>query len=152
MFPDWYKGGFPDAEKLLRDLFEPLLTDVDFVPWFPAPDAYKAQLDAGKAIVRYARTGGRINFEESRDEPRIQIGVVARSRQLSWDIAEFHRQILWTFHRGAVVPNTPHLLQVSEEVLGPQLIPENIIEPRLVPVTFGLITRNTTNIRYRNHL
>jgi hypothetical protein len=153
MFPDWYRGGFPDAETLARDLFEPLLSDVEMVPWFPKPEEYEAQLQAGKAIVRYARTGGRINFDQNRDEPRLQIAVVARSRALAWDLAEFHRQILWTFEKGAVVPTTPHLLAVSEEVLGPQMIPENIVEPRLVPITFGLHTRKPAGTsNYRQYL
>ena len=144
MFPDWWPdsgGGFPDVEKLLDALYSPLLDDVIIVPYFPKPDVYETQLKSSKALLRFARTGGRINFEQNRDEPRVQIAAVARSRAMSWELIEFCRQMLWSgFERGAIVPGTIHKLQASEEVLGPQLIPENIVEPRLVPVTFGLYT------------
>jgi hypothetical protein len=157
MFPVWYGGGFPDAEKLLESLFAPLLTDVIFVPWLPHPDTqvggvtYEDQLQSGKAFLRIARVGGRINFDQNRDEPRVQLAAVAKSRQKSWDLIEFCRQIVWVgFGHGALVPNTIHKLQASEEVLGPQLIPENIVEPRMVPASFGLYTwkpRGLSNYR-----
>lgn len=140
MFPDWYRGGFVDAEKLLEDLFTPLLTDVMLVPWLPKPGTYEDQLNSGKAFLRIARTGGSFNFDENRDEPRAQFAAIAKSRKMSWDLIEFCRQVIWSFERGATVPNTTHTLQTAGEVLGPQLIPENIVEPRLVPATFGLFT------------
>lgn len=124
----------------MEALFSPLLIDVSIVPWFPKPAVYEEDLAAGKALLRFARTGGRINFDQNRDEPLIQIAAVAKSRALSWDLIEFCRQVVWQFERAAVVPSTPHMLQASEEVIGPQIIPENIVEPRLVPVTFGLYT------------
>lgn len=141
MFPGWYGGGFPDVEKLLETLFGPLLTDVLLVPYLPQPGTYEEHLGAGKAILRIARTGGRINFGDNRDEPRVQFAAVAASRAKAWELIEFCRQVIWQFERAAVVPSTTHMLQTSEEVLGPQLIPENIVEPRLVPATFGLYTR-----------
>ncbi|OCB42937.1 hypothetical protein A5722_05145 [Mycobacterium vulneris] len=155
MFPAWYdpaKGGFPDAEALVADLFKPLLDGVEFVPSLPPPDEYEAILQQGRAIARYARTGGRINFDQNRDEPRVQVAVIARSRAKSWELIEFHRQVLWTFERGGLVPGTPHLLQTAEETLGPQMIPETIVEPRLVPITFGLHTRKPGGTNYRQYL
>lgn len=154
MFPPWWRGGFPDIEKLLETLFTPLLTDVQFVPWLPAPDKYESQLNAGKAILRLRRTGGPMNFAENRDEPRVQFAAIARSRALSWELVEFCRQILFAgYYPGAsVVPGTPHKLQAVGEVLGPQLIEENIAEPRLVPVTFGLYTWRSGGLNYRQAL
>ena len=32
MYPDWWAGGFPDSETLLKTLYAPHLTDVEFVP------------------------------------------------------------------------------------------------------------------------
>ncbi len=153
MFPGWWKGGFPDIEKLLRTLYEPHLTDVEFVPWFPKPDLYEAHLQAGKAYLRFARTGGQINFDQNRDEPRVQIAGLMKSRDQTWELIEFVRQTMWDgFKKAAVVPGTPHMLQASQEVLGPQLIPENIVEPRLVPITFGLHTWKPGGINYRQAL
>lgn len=153
MFPDWYQGGFPDIEELLKTFYEPHLTDVEFVPWFPKPTVYEEQLQAGKAFVRFARTGGRINFDQNRDEPRVQIAALMRSRKQTWKLIEFMRQTLWDgFKKAAVVPTTTYMLQASEEVLGPQLIPENIVEPRLVPITFGLFTWKPGGTNYRQAL
>lgn len=153
MFPAWYQGGNPDTEKLLESLFAPLLTDVLFVPWLPKPDTYEDQLNSGKAFLRIARVGGRMNLDQNRDEPRVQLAAVAKSRQTSWDLIEFCRQVLWSFQRGGIVPGTTHTLYTAEEVLGPQLIPENIVEPRLVPATFGLLTRKPKGLpNYRQAL
>lgn len=153
MFPEWYGGGFPDAEKLLESLYEPLLTDVELVPWLPKPSEYEATLKAGKTILRIRRTGGSINFDENRDEPRVQIAAIARKRSTSWELIEFCRQMLFDgFNRGAIVPGTTHQMQAASEVLGPQLIAENIVEPRLVPITFGLFTWKPGGLNYREAL
>jgi hypothetical protein len=153
MLPDWWRGGFPDVEKLLKTLYTPHLSNVQFVPYLPKPDTYEATLQAGGAFVRFARIGGRINFDQVRDEPRVQAAVISRSRETSWELVEFIRQTLWDgFKKGAVVPTTTVMLQMSEEVLGPQLIPENIVEPRLVPITVGLHTWRTAGTHYRQAL
>ena len=148
MLPAWYHGGFPDIEILMRDLFEPLLTGVDIVPWFPKSSEYVPHLDAGGAYLRAARTGGSFNFDGNRDEPRVQIAALSKSRATSWELIEFVRQTIWSFRHGALVPGTNVQLQAGQEVLGPQLIPENIVEPRLVPATFGLITWKPGNTSY----
>ena len=153
MLPDWWHGGFPDVEKLLKALYAPHLSDVEFVPYLPKAQTYEAQLQAGKAFVRFARTGGRVNWEQVRDEPRVQIAVISRSRELSWELVEFMRQTLWSgFRKGALVPGTTHMLQMSEEVLGPQLIPDSIAEPRLGPITVGLFTWKPGATNYRQAL
>lgn len=153
MFPEWWSGGFPDIEKLLETLYAPLLTNVDIVPWIPKAADYEKTLGNGKAILRIRRVGGSINFDENRDEPRAQLAVIARQRSVSWELIEFCRQILFDgFKHGALVPGTTHQLQAAGEVLGPQLIAENIVEPRLVPATFGLYTTRPGGLNYRKAL
>ena len=152
MFPSWYHGGFPDIELVVRDLFSPLLTGVDIVPWFPKPAEYVPHLEAGGSYLRATRSGGSFNFDENRDEPRVQIAALSRSRAQSWELIEFVRQTLWSFRRGALVPGSGVQLQTTGEVLGPQLIPENIVEPRLVPATFALTTWKPGGTSYRQAL
>lgn len=153
MLPEWWKGGYPDAEKLLKTLYEPFLRNVELVPFLPKSDECERHLSAGRAVVRFARTGGRINHEQMRDEPRVQIAVIARSREISWEIVEFFRQTLWDgYKRAALIPGTIHMLHMNEEVLGPQLIPESIREPRLVPITVGLHTWRPGGLNYRQAL
>ena len=150
--PGWYHGGFPDVERLMESLFTPLIGGCDIVPWFPKPAEYVPHLENGGAYLRAARTGGSFSFDENRDEPRVQIAALSKSRAQSWEIIEFVRQTLWTFKRGALVPGTETQLQTNSEVLGPQLIPENIVEPRLVPATFALHTWKPGQTNYRQAL
>lgn len=139
-YPAWWAGGFPDAEKLLRALFTPLLGGVTVGSWLPATDAYEAQLAAGGGFLRLYRTGGRINRDQNRDEPRIQIAALTRSRDDSWELIEFCRQVLDGYAAGGIVPATSHKLVCTGEVVGPQLLPELIVDDRLVPITVELLT------------
>ena len=142
-FPDWWpvgNGGFPNVQKLTRALFVPLLTGVDVTSWLPKPSVYEQQLSSGGGYLRFYRTGGRINREQNRDEPRVQVAALTRSSDDSWELIEFTRQILEQFADAAPVPGTPHKLHCAGELVGPQLIPELVADDRLVPVTFELHT------------
>lgn len=142
-YPSWWTvgaAGFPDIEKLLSTLFTPLLTGVDVVAKIPKPDVYEAQLSQGNGYLRFYRTGGAINYSEKRDEPRVQAAALTRSRDQSWELIEFTRQVLECFQHSAIVPGTTTKLACVGEVVGPQLIPELIPDDRLVPVTFGFYT------------
>lgn len=142
-FPDWWPatdGGYPNVQKLLRTLFTPLLTGVEATSWLPKPSVYEAQLTSGDGYLRFYRTGGRINREQNRDEPRVQAAALTRSSDDSWELIEFVRQVLEQFAEPAPVPGTTQLLQCAGELIGPQLIPELVADGRLVPVTFELHT------------
>lgn len=142
-FPSWWPhgaGGFPDAEKLMRLLFQPLLTNVAVGSWLPKPDVYEQQLISGGGFLRTYRTGGRINRDQNRDEPKIQFAALTRSRDDSWELIEFVRQILESFAEGGIIAGTTHKIVCSGEVVGPQLIPELIADDRLVPITVEIFT------------
>jgi len=135
-YPSWYRGGYPDIEALMINLFQPLLGGVQVVSWLPTPDVYDTQLGAGRGFLRACRTGGKICYDQKRDEPRVQIAALTRIRDESWQMIEFVRQILDAFQKGGVVPGTTTSFELAGEVVGPQLIPELIQDDRLVPVTF----------------
>jgi hypothetical protein len=151
-FPVWWQGGYPDIEKLMRALFQPLLTNVEVVSWLPKPDVYETQLSAGKGYLRCYRTGGKINRDQNRDEPKVQLAALTRHRDDSWELIEFARQVGEAFIRGALVPGTPTQLECSGEVVGPQLIPELIADDRLVPITLEFYTWRPRDFKYRQAL
>lgn len=146
ILPDWYDpdAGCPDVERdVLRPLFQPHLTgaNVDVVSWIPKPDVYQAKLDAGGGYLRTYRTGGRWNDGQKRDEPIVQLAALMPSRDLSWDLIKFVRDVLRCFIRESdIVPGTGIKISVEGEVSGPQLIPELLQSDKLVPITVQLYT------------
>ena len=157
-FPDWWivgAGGYPNIQKLTRTVFDGLLTNVEVTSWFPEPDVYEAQLAAGGAYLRTYRTGGRINRDEGRDEPKVQFAALTRSSDESWELIEFVRQTLEEGYGRAmtVVPGTINQLFAAGEVVGPQLIPGLIADDRLVPITYELHTKRPKGLpNYRQLL
>lgn len=143
--PQWdgvWQGGCPDVEKdILLPLFTPQFANVNVVSWIPKPDVYLAQLEAGRGYLRIYRTGGAWNDNENRDEPRVQFAALMPSRNDSWDLINFTREVLHQFIREtSVVPGTAHKLAAEGEIAGPQLIPELLQDDKLVPITFQLFT------------
>lgn len=159
-FPDWWelgRGGYPNIQKLCRTAFGGLLTNVELTSWFPEPDVYEAQLAEPNSggYLRFYRTGGRINRDQARDEPKVQIAALTRSSDDSWELIEFVRQVLEEGYGDAmtVVPGTIHQLFAAGEVVGPQLIPELISDDRLVPITYELHTKRPKGLpKYRELL
>lgn len=146
--PSWFPvpgGGCPDVEKeILRPLFQPHLPDTNVVSWIPKPDVYQAQISQGRSYLRTYRTGGGWNDEEKRDEPRVQIAALCPSRDESWELIGWVREMLHCFIRETGVLLTldgrPQKFAAAGEIAGPQLIPELLQDDKLVPITFQLFT------------
>jgi hypothetical protein len=139
--PAWYEGGYPDIEKLVRALFQPLLASTDVVSWIPKPETYEDKLATGRSYLRAYRTGGAIDYVKRRDQPRVQYAALTGSRDDSWELVEFVRQVLSCFvDNGTIIPGTEYQLYAEGEVVGPQLIPELLQDDRLVPITFEFHT------------
>lgn len=141
-YPAWYKGGGPDVERVVRDLFASLVTNVKVVSWLP-PD-YAQTLATGGAFLRVFRQGGRYNVDTRNwvDEARVQFAALSATRDESWELIEFVRQVLYAYWGGGnvVVPSngTRAFIQTMGEVTGPQLMPEQMRDERLVPITFDV--------------
>lgn len=155
-FPDWYEGGYPDIEILMQLLFQPLLGTAQIpdangnlawsptyvVSWLPNPDVYNPWLDSGNAYLRAYRMGGGINYDQRRDQPRVALAALTRSRDTSWYLMEFVRQVLNGYQNGAPVAGATGItLWMAGELAGPQQIPEIIQDDRLVQTTVELQTR-----------
>ena len=139
IYPDWYDGGCPDIEAVLIDLFTPLLGGVNVVSWFP-PD-YASQMAGGTSYLRVFRMGGQINIDTKSwvDQTRVQVAALCLQRDDSWALIEFVRQVLYAYNQGGSIRRadaTSTFVVVPGEVLGPQFIPEQLRDERLVPVTF----------------
>ncbi|MCT7369461.1 phage tail termination protein [Mycolicibacterium llatzerense] len=143
-YPAWWnrdQAGFPNIENLLKTLFTPMISGITVTYWLPSDRVIEDTLAAGGGFLRIYRTGGRANYEENRDEPNVQLAALTKSRDDSWDLIEFARTgVLSQFEKAAVVPGTQHQLKCEGEVVGPQYIPEQMRDERLVPATFTLHT------------
>lgn len=166
-FPPWYEGGNPDAEILMQLLFQPMLgtsqiadangilawSPTYVVTWLPNPDVYNPWLNQGNAYLRAYRMGGPFNYEQKRDEPRVALAALTRSRDTSWYLIEFVRQVLNGYEDGGTVDGAPGVtLWMAGEAAGPQQIPEIIQDDRLVQITVGLQTRKPGLPKYKSFL
>lgn len=154
-YPAWYEGGCPDVERVMKTLFDGLLANVEVVSWMP-PD-YADTLAAGGSFLRIYRLGGRINVENRAwvDEARVQFAALCTSRDESWQLVEFVRQMLYAFRDGGTVvgQTATTFVAVAGEVVGPQLIPEQMRDERLVSVTFDVHTNRPKGLpEYRQAL
>jgi hypothetical protein len=119
------------------------------VHWWPAETDIEATLNAGDGYLSIYRTGGKINHTQSRDEPNVQFVALTKSRDASWKLIEFIRQVLGKLEAAAiVVPGTSHELGCDGEILGPSLTRAEMRDERIVPVTFTLLTKKPKGLDY----
>lgn len=156
-YPTWWRGGAPDVERTLKDLFTHPenvaaqgLSGVDVRSWLPTPDVASQWLADDNGYLRVYRTGGRIDRTVYPwvDETQVQIAAWCSSRDASWDLIEYVREMLLAYTDGGLVKrstptrsglNTTYI-RVPGELLGPELIPELILDDKLVLVTFEIHT------------
>lgn len=144
-FPAWYRGGNVDIEVLLMGWFQELLTGVTVLTYFPPDKEVLEAVQTGASYLRMFRSGGRIvqDGHKSIDQTHMQFAAMSASRDLSWEIIEFVRQMLYTFYPDGARIQTATLYAVitcNGEMVGPSMTPEAFRDPRLVPVTFELQT------------
>lgn len=157
VLPDWYGGGFPDRELVVIDALQPVLDlvevyDLDGVQVFDGllprrplactwlPEDYTQHLP----VVRVYRGGGAADAGVMRDPASVQVAVIADTRAESWELLEYCRQWLLSFHRGGTVTradDSQTLVDCIEELVGPQQVPELSPDTRLVPLTFRVTCR-----------
>lgn len=149
-FPAWYRGGFVDIERLLVAHFSELLPAVEVVSWLPTDKDVLASIQkpTNTVYLRIFRTGGRVIFGEpgkgAIDRCHVQFAALAASRELSWQVIEFVRQVMYAYLDGGSRIKAGGLyamLTTVGEINGPVLTPEVFRDQRLVPVTFELDTQ-----------
>lgn len=145
IFPDFYKGGYPDSEDVLRCLLKPFLDQCTPVPeivgWLP--DEYGEQLP----IVTIFRGGG--SEDGSIDRALIQVWCVCKTRSESNQLLEFCRQLVKCYKNGGRVKMSDgsHVAVTStSEQIGPELVPEAAFDQRVVFATFCLETKSAKPI------
>jgi len=142
--PAWFHGGNVDAEDLVCSYFEWLLgSNVYVCTWLP-PGHYV--LTPGEPVggtqptLRVWRQPGKADPDIRRDEAIVQIAAITPTRQESWQLIDFVR----TMMDDDVCVGLPITLSDgskstiarSEEWLGPQLVPERVVDEKFIPVTF----------------
>lgn len=153
-YPDWWKGGRWELERLLRDVFtNPAnksaqdITGLRVERMFTDVEGMEDWLKAGNGFLFVHRRGGRLNKENRRDESIAELAGLTRSADESNTLMEYVCTVLeevgddgMTVHR-----TTPHrsglsttFMTVPGEVVGPQLIPERMRDDRWVPATWQI--------------
>lgn len=143
-FPDWYEGGFPDAELVVMDLaqtFLDLLTPTGVAVSWLTKD-HTDIVDSGRPVVRVHRGG--LGADGLWDPAAVQLGSIASTRSDSWQVMEYLRQILRSYEHGGGVrreDGSITTIQSVTEIVGPQQLPELQRDHRLVPATFRIVFR-----------
>lgn len=144
-FPPWWKGGFVDIERLLMEWFGAMLPGVTMMSWLPPETQVLENIQTGTIYLRVFRSGGQIVFDRDGqaevDRVHVQFAAMSMSRDLSWEVIEFVRNMLYTFYRGGgrMLGVTRYAVITNRgEILGPSLTPEAFRDARLVPITFEL--------------
>lgn len=136
-FPDFYTAPvYPNVEDVLDTLWNRLLgTGVTVISYIK--EDHIKRLQDGEAFLRIARTSGHINGDQLRDQARVQTAALTPSRADSQELIGCVRDIYEAINHGGLYVDGA-LIRETGEVIGPQLIPEQIRESRLVPVTHDI--------------
>ncbi len=120
------------------DLLQPHLDEVNgvAVTWLPVKDELDARLDAGGVFVRVHRLGGAVDGMV--DTGTIQLGVLAKTRAMSWAVLGHLRDVLLEFAPGTV---SGVAVAAIGEMTGPLQIPELSPDLRLVQGLFRVSCR-----------
>lgn len=148
-FPPWYDTDpakqLTDSERLLKGWASDNITgDITVASWLPQGDVVLADVENGKSWLRIFRTGGIMDSSDMKswvDTPRIQFAAICPTRDLSWQIINFIRTVMWQYHlrAGRISGGGIYtMLKTIGEVEGPALTPTQFRDERLVPVTFDL--------------
>ncbi|WP_367582376.1 hypothetical protein [Tsukamurella tyrosinosolvens] len=160
-FPDWYQGGYTDAEKAFYCMLYPYgeLTDpkIEIVTW----RQWRGPGDGPVALLY--RNGGA--SEGVLDEPIMELAVFSEDRDVSMQVTEYLRQAVLTFRSsGGVVkaagiiadedPGFSANIKGADDHMGPQLISDkDDVDARVVFSSYRLCLRqprglpNYDNIR-----
>lgn len=147
IFPDFYQGGYPDAEDVMRRLLKPFLDQCTPVPqivgWLP--DNYSEQLP----IVTIFRGGGAEDASGRIDQALIQIWCVCTTRSESNQLLEFCRQLIKCYDKGGrvLMDDGSHVaVTATSEQIGPELVPDAAYDEKVVFATFCLETKSAKPI------
>lgn len=156
--PEWFEGGYTDIEEAVIAYFRWLLGDSVFVcSWLP-PGHYTPGSNAGtQPTLRVWRQPGRTDPSLRRDESLVQIASITSTREESWKLTQFVRRLM----DDDVISGFPILMSDGEKIsfacceewIGPQMVPERVVDEKFVPVTFKLAIREPIDLpNYRKIL
>lgn len=148
--PTWFEEDSDwDVEQILIDYFSWLLGDKVFVCTWMAPGYY--QLSSGEAAggtqptLRIWRQPGRFDPTLRWDQALVQIAAITPTRSESWRLIKFVRRMLddEVFTKFPILraDGSVSTFTHSEEWVGPQLVPERVVDEKFIPITFKLSTR-----------
>ncbi|GAA4399662.1 phage tail termination protein [Tsukamurella soli] len=160
VFPDFYKGGYLDAEKTVTYYMQPLLDlctpSPRAVSWMPR-DATKLVGDDGEPLVRYRRLFGQA-ADLYKESVHVQQIVTASNRADAMQVSEFCRQMLTAVRNSYEVtypmsdqsePGRAAVIVCVEDAQGPEVdIPVDFDE-RIVVSTFLVTIRRPTLPNYQ---
>lgn len=140
--PEWYEGPhYRNVEDVVAQWFQGLLPDVRVVHWLK-PGWYTPGDGQGtEPTLRIWRMPGTRDNEIRSDVALIQVAAVTRARADSWKLLEFVGDMFDVCNNGykIVTPQNQKVQLKDVEIwLGPQEVPEGLIDEFFIPMTWSM--------------
>lgn len=155
--PDWYEGPhYLNLEDVVHDWLADLLPHVQVVHWL-RPGWYTPGDGKGTdPTIRIWRMPGNRDEELSSDIALLQVAAITRNRTDSWKLLDFVGDMFQTLNDGFKIPRPDGSRVQLKNVkpwLGPQEIPEGLIDDFFVPMTWTMTSsRQKLTPNYRQIL
>lgn len=143
ILPEWYTvPGFHDVEKLIVDFFDWVTSTNVYVCTMIPENWWSPDDPLGKPepLIRVWRMPGRADPQLPEDEALVNIATLSRSRQESWELNGFVRDMMRALP-GIKVPRedgSKTVVDTVSEWVGPSQMPEAFIDDKFIPTTFRM--------------
>lgn len=142
-YPEWYEGGFPSAEAVVRAMLQGALAELT-----PEPAVYSVlpanygELTPMVTVFRGAGEG-----DDIIDYPRVQVWAICDKRSESEKLAEFCRQIIKSYDQGTsslILDDGEKAIVIGvAEDKGPVMTPATIPSEKIAFFTYRVSIRKS---------
>lgn len=152
--PEWLEENFVNVENLMIDLFTKVFPKYTSGCWTP-DDWFNKEVEPDPLLLFFRLPGGRVDWEQRKDQCFIQTMIVTDTRDDSWALMNGVRSILLPMSGEKVKMSDGYTAQIhgAKEVAGPQLLtPGQQIDTRVVTAVFEMSVSMKTAKNYKQFL
>lgn len=151
--PDWFQDNFVDMEQLLVEFFEKVFPSMGVGLW--TPDDWLDQFAPDPELTVIRLPGGHVDYDKNYDEALMQVTGVTGDRDETVRIMSCVRSCLLPMRgfKFTMGDGFTALIHGCTEVSGPSMLtPEQMVDTRVIPVTFKVRVGLKSRARYESIL